>query len=556
MTVTMEFRQVGSTGVHLSAVGFGTCQLRLVPERQAIDTLCRGFELGVNWVHTAPDYGGAERMVARAIAESGADVHVLSNASGPVEHFGWVFENTCRLLGTRRLPLFGVSGIDYCEDLGQNVFGPGGMVEFLERRRDEGRLSGIFCTTHGSPDYLEKLVTCGRFDAVMLSYNPLGFHVLSYHGKDEGKEFEVIPETHERIFPLAQERGVSLLVMKPLAGGMLVPSRAFPPHERFSEEQEPLAARDILRTTLSIPAVCAVVPGTASLEEAEENAMAGHDLPHEKEVAEIKSDIEPTIGEMQASLCSRCGECEPTCSQGLPVSWLFREAYIWNYPSDTFEALDRLHYFKLHPGETPTCADCTDQSCLCPVGLDIPASLVRVHEGMVSLRSQGQLHCTEEELVERIVSGHVTAGVVWSEVPERLVAGEEALCRLWLHNGGDTIWWTHHTRPKELSQALVVTLDDQIAVTRPLLHDVGPEQRCHFSFLLPAPWLPGARQLRVELRAFNRAGRLGAGTTLLEQELDVVENPRHSTRNTRWRHGLAVLGDSMGRMLRRPEVRT
>ena len=32
-------------------VGFGTSQLQLVPERQAIDTLCRGFELGVNWVH-------------------------------------------------------------------------------------------------------------------------------------------------------------------------------------------------------------------------------------------------------------------------------------------------------------------------------------------------------------------------------------------------------------------------------------------------------------------------------------------------------------------------
>ena len=50
----MELRQLGRTGLRVSAVGFGTCQLRLVPEAQAIDTLLRGFELGVNLVHTAP----------------------------------------------------------------------------------------------------------------------------------------------------------------------------------------------------------------------------------------------------------------------------------------------------------------------------------------------------------------------------------------------------------------------------------------------------------------------------------------------------------------------
>ena len=30
-------------------------------------TLVRGFELGVNWVHTAPDYGGIDPWIAEAI---------------------------------------------------------------------------------------------------------------------------------------------------------------------------------------------------------------------------------------------------------------------------------------------------------------------------------------------------------------------------------------------------------------------------------------------------------------------------------------------------------
>src|SRR5262245_49522775 len=79
----MEYRQLGRTGLMVSAVAFGTCQLRLVPEREAMATLLRGFELGVNLVHTAPDYEGAVELVARAARESGRDVIVASQGYGP-----------------------------------------------------------------------------------------------------------------------------------------------------------------------------------------------------------------------------------------------------------------------------------------------------------------------------------------------------------------------------------------------------------------------------------------------------------------------------------------
>ena len=49
----MNYRRLGRTNLKVSVVGFGTCQLRLVPDRQAIATLLRGFELGVNLVHQA-----------------------------------------------------------------------------------------------------------------------------------------------------------------------------------------------------------------------------------------------------------------------------------------------------------------------------------------------------------------------------------------------------------------------------------------------------------------------------------------------------------------------
>src|SRR5262250_1793086 len=86
----MRYRRLGRSNLMVSAVGFGTCQLRRVPEQQAMGTLKRGFALGVNLVHTAPDYDGADQLVAQAVEESGRDVLVLSQCYGDLAHFEYL----------------------------------------------------------------------------------------------------------------------------------------------------------------------------------------------------------------------------------------------------------------------------------------------------------------------------------------------------------------------------------------------------------------------------------------------------------------------------------
>ena len=160
----------------VSAVAFGTSQLRVVPEREVIDTLIKGFELGVNLVHVAPDYEGAEAMLARAIRESpfgskvlictqAYDVH--GNSSGPVQHFERLFEQSCRIFDRECIDLYGIACIDDRENFGENVWGSGGMVEFLTRKKQEGRIRATFCTTHGGPDFIRRLLLADVFDALL-----------------------------------------------------------------------------------------------------------------------------------------------------------------------------------------------------------------------------------------------------------------------------------------------------------------------------------------------------------------------------------------------------
>src|SRR6266481_2352566 len=105
----MNYRRLGKTNLQVSVVGFGTAQLRLVPERQVIETLLRGFELGVNLVHTAPDYEGADDLIARAVKETSREVIVCSQGYGPMDQFERFFEDTCAKLGKERLELFGIA---------------------------------------------------------------------------------------------------------------------------------------------------------------------------------------------------------------------------------------------------------------------------------------------------------------------------------------------------------------------------------------------------------------------------------------------------------------
>src|SRR5688572_24057721 len=127
--------------------------------------------------------------------------------------------------------------------------------------------------------------------------------------------------------------------------------------------------------------------GFASLEEAEEDARAGH-APIALS-AERRQLVDRTIARMRLSLCSRCGACDTACSRSLPISFLFRDAYIWNYRTEAFMADERYSYFRLHPDTSLACATCVDQTCLCPQGLDVPKALARVHAQVLTLAAKG-----------------------------------------------------------------------------------------------------------------------------------------------------------------------
>jgi aryl-alcohol dehydrogenase-like predicted oxidoreductase len=84
----MRTRTLGNTGLQLTTIGIGTWAIGggdwlfgwgPQDEREAIEAIRRGVELGINWIDTAPVYGGgrSEQLVGQALAE-------LDSASRPL----------------------------------------------------------------------------------------------------------------------------------------------------------------------------------------------------------------------------------------------------------------------------------------------------------------------------------------------------------------------------------------------------------------------------------------------------------------------------------------
>ena len=482
----------------VSAVGFGTSQLRVVPEQDAIDTLLQGFDLGVNLVHVAPDYEGAEKLVACAIRESPVGSQVLvctqgydthGNSRGRVQHFERLFEESCRTFDRECIDLYGIACIDDRENFDENVWRAGGMVEFLARKKQEGRIRATFCTTHGSPDFIRKLLLADVFDALMLAFNPLGFHLLSVH-PPRPRQPENLHVTAKEIFPLAAERGVGLMIMKPFAGGLLTGGGAFPIRDLIPADGDSPDAADILRSILRHKEISCVVPGTASVWEATQNAMAGHSPQQFQDGSE---KVERRVFALQSALCSRCGACEDLCSQKLPVSWLFRAAYVSMHPGAAYEIGMRRSTSRCTRGEFSTCSQCHEVTCECPYGLDIQASLTRLHDTMLGLKDAGLVRDMSAITPNPRVN-MAGARMLAANLPQEMIVGQPGVARLWVENVGRDSWI--QSRQGAYVEAII---DGRRIIARPR-KDTPPADRVHFVFSIPPFSQTGQAQLFIKLK--------------------------------------------------------
>jgi diketogulonate reductase-like aldo/keto reductase len=241
----MEERRLGPV------VGLGTWATFDDDTALAREVVSNAVAAGTRVFDTSPMYGRAEASLGAALDGQRDDTVVATKIWTPSVAEG------------RRQYDFqrGVFGRVEIEQV-HNLVAWDGHLPWLEQERDAGRIDRIGVTHYASGAFgeLERVLATNRFDTVQIPLNPLE------------------RESERRILPFAADRGIAVIVMRPLGGrGSTLVRRDLGPETLAP--LEPFGVRTwaqaLLKWALSDPRVDVVIPATAKPDRASENAEAG-----------------------------------------------------------------------------------------------------------------------------------------------------------------------------------------------------------------------------------------------------------------------------------------
>lgn len=352
----MEVRSLFAGGPDVCAVGFGAIKLPEVDFQTASRALNRALDLGVNFVDTARGYGDSEAKIGRALEKRRGEYAlatktVARDAQGLMREL----ETSLRELRTDCIDLYQLHSVSD-QDTWQMVTAPGGAVEAAVKAREAGKIRYIGASSHRALDVMQQIIESGQFSTIMVAYDPLDQENVA-----------------DRILPLAQGRGVGVIVMKPLCGGTL---NSYPDDAGIEPRPADPIVSGSLRYILSNPAVSVVIPGMKAEWQVEQNVRVAREFA--PMTAEEKHALLKNIGSLRkefryGQVCLRCGYCQP-CPHGIVIPQVFRAADILRQYPESLKAMAREIYDRLEV-KPEACQECRKCAEKCPAGLDIPALL-------------------------------------------------------------------------------------------------------------------------------------------------------------------------------------
>jgi aryl-alcohol dehydrogenase-like predicted oxidoreductase len=266
VTQTILQRAIPSSGERLPAIGLGSWQVFDVgpgaAERQPLEeVLSRFAALGGRVVDSSPMYGRAEQV----IGDIAAKLHLHSFlflatkvwTTGKDEGIASM-ESSLAKLQTKRIDLMQV----------HNLVDARTHLATLRTWKEQGRARYVGITHYNSSAYPEvaKLLRAEKVDFLQINYS-LGER-----------------EAEKEILPLAQERGVAVLINRPFGGGDLFSRVRQKPLPDWAGEFDCHSwAQFLLKWIIAHPAVTCAIPATANVRHLEDNMQAGIGrLPDEK----------------------------------------------------------------------------------------------------------------------------------------------------------------------------------------------------------------------------------------------------------------------------------
>ncbi len=210
----MQYREFGKTGIKISALGFGAMRL---PQKQvngkdvfdveeSIKIIHRAFELGVNYIDTAPYYCDGESEVIVGKALKGWRDKVYLSTKNPIEDDSGVnyrgrLESSLKKLDVDYIDFYHMWGINW-QTYEEKIIAPDGPLQAALKAKEEGLIKHLSFSFHDIPENMIKLIDTGHFETVLCQYN-------------------ILDRKNEEAIAHAKAKGLGVVIMGPVGGGRL-----------------------------------------------------------------------------------------------------------------------------------------------------------------------------------------------------------------------------------------------------------------------------------------------------------------------------------------------
>src|SRR5215475_799504 len=255
---TMLARAIPSSGEKLPVIGLGTWQafdvdLTSGSRSQLGDVLSLFVKLGGRVIDTSPMYGPAENVIGELTTALGIRDKVFLATkvwTRGKENGIKSMERSMALLRTKRIDLMQVHNLVDLET----------QLATLREWKAQGRIRYLGITHYeaGAFAEVEKIMRIEKLDFVQINYSIME------------------REAEDRLLPLAQERGLAVIVNRPFGGGDLFGQTRSKPLPDWAAEFDCRSwAQFFLKWIIANPAITCAIPATDKRRHLEDNMQGG-----------------------------------------------------------------------------------------------------------------------------------------------------------------------------------------------------------------------------------------------------------------------------------------
>ena len=407
----MTMRDNPTSGDKVSLLGFGMMRLPFREKRGEIDQemvnelVDYAMAHGVNYFDTSPAYcrGLSERATGIALSRHPRDSYFVATKLSNFSNF--TRENSIAMY-RKSFEEMQVDCIDYYllhsvgggDGMGllNARFFDNGMVDFLLKEREAGRIRNLGFSYHGDIRVFDYLLS--RHDEFKWDFVQIQLNYLDWR---HAKQINANNTDAEYLYGELAKRNIPAIIMEPLLGGRLsnVPDNIVARLKQREPAQS--VASWAFRFAGSFPGVLTVLSGMTRMEHLQDNLRTYSPLkPLSEEEFQFLIDTAKLMMEFDTIPCNDCKYCMP-CPYGIDIPAILlhynkclNEGNIpQSAQSEGYRKARRIYlvgYDRSVPKlrQADHCTGCGQCNPHCPQGIDIPKELHRIDAYVEKLKQE------------------------------------------------------------------------------------------------------------------------------------------------------------------------